>query len=64
MSRAALRARARPTLLRRALGIAYRIVRVLMVLAAAIGPGMPPPPPPPRPTADMVVSGAKEGEEE
>jgi hypothetical protein len=32
----------------------YRTLRILMVLAAAIGPAMPPPPPPPPPAIEQV----------
>lgn len=32
----------------------WRMVRGLMVLASAIGPGMPPPPPPPPPPTEQV----------
>jgi len=32
----------------------YRALRILMVLASAIGPAMPPPPPPPPPPIEQV----------
>ena len=32
----------------------YRTLRVLMVVASAIGPAMPPPPPPPPPPIEQV----------
>ena len=32
----------------------YRTLRILMVIASAIGPAMPPPPPPPPPPIEQV----------
>jgi hypothetical protein len=32
----------------------YQALRILMVVASAIGPAMPPPPPPPPPPIEMV----------
>ena len=32
----------------------YRTLRMLMIVAAAIGPAMPPPPPPPPPSIEQV----------
>lgn len=32
----------------------YRTLRILMVVASAIGPAMPPPPPPPPPPIEQV----------
>jgi hypothetical protein len=32
----------------------YRTLRILMVIASAIGPAMPPPPPPPPPAIEQV----------
>jgi hypothetical protein len=32
----------------------YKTLRILMVVASAIGPAMPPPPPPPPPPIEMV----------
>jgi hypothetical protein len=32
----------------------YQTLRILMVVASAIGPAMPPPPPPPPPPIEMV----------
>ena len=68
MSRSAprvrVRSRARPTLSVRLFGLLWRVFRILFVLGAALGPGMPPPPPPPRPAAEMQASGGKVSEEE
>lgn len=55
MSRVARRPRARLRGARRWAYVVRRtlwqMLRVLFVLGAALGPGMPPPPPPPRPVA-------------
>jgi len=32
----------------------YQALRILMIVASAIGPAMPPPPPPPPPAIEMV----------
>lgn len=68
MPRSALRRRVlrrhRPPFHRRVLVFCWRILRVILTVGAALGPGMPPPPPPPRPTADLVASGGKEHDEE
>jgi hypothetical protein len=32
----------------------YKTMRILMVIASAIGPAMPPPPPPPPPPIELV----------
>jgi hypothetical protein len=36
---------------------------MLVLLGAAMGPGMPPPPPPPRPAIEMQADGGKKLEE-
>lgn len=55
MSRGARRAhglsRGVRRLIHRVLRVAWQCLRVLCVIFAAMGPGMPPPPPPPRPVA-------------
>ncbi|MBK8259422.1 MAG: hypothetical protein IPK82_43045 [Polyangiaceae bacterium] len=55
--------RRRPSVFQRIVRLGWKVLRVLMVMASALGPGMPPPPPPPKPTADMIASGAKEKED-
>jgi hypothetical protein len=38
----------------------YRTLRILMVVASAIGPAMPPPPPPPPPAIEQVDDAGEE----
>ncbi|MET0594992.1 MAG: hypothetical protein ABW133_19995 [Polyangiaceae bacterium] len=38
----------------------YRTLRILMVVASAIGPAMPPPPPPPPPPIEQVDDDGQE----
>jgi hypothetical protein len=51
-------------LLRRVLRIAWRIVRTVLVCAAAFGPATPPPPPPPRPVVTAVKEDSGQVKEE
>jgi transposase len=58
MSSGKRRAHRRRSLTRRVAHVLFRFVyqtlRILMVIASAIGPAMPPPPPPPPPAIEMV----------
>jgi hypothetical protein len=63
MSNGAQRAR---TWMRAARRIAYgilrllwKIVRIVLIAGAAMGPGTPPPPPPPRPVAELRDPGGE-----
>lgn len=66
MSSPSLRARARAawrTIWSRLRRLGWRLLRALMVGAAALGPGTPPPPPPPPPPTEQVDErGADPGE--
>ncbi len=58
--RARVRPWAPPSISRRLLRFAWRCVRAfLVVLGAAIGPGMPPPPPPPPPPTEQIDEGGQ-----
>jgi hypothetical protein len=58
MSSSRSRARRRRSVVRTAAYVLFRFVyqalRILMVVASAIGPAMPPPPPPPPPPIEQV----------
>jgi hypothetical protein len=58
MSSSSRRARRRPSVVRTLAHVLFRFVyqmlRILMVVASAIGPAMPPPPPPPPPAIEQV----------
>jgi hypothetical protein len=46
-------------IVRRVFGILHKILRILFVVASALGPGMPPPPPPPRQTMEQHDAGGE-----
>jgi hypothetical protein len=57
------RAWARPTIGSRIRAFAWRTLRTLFMLMAAMNPGLPPPPPPPAPTEQVDEDGDGEVED-
>ena len=55
MSKSPRRAYARPALWRRALRLFWRVLRILVVSVAVLGPAPPPPPLPRLPVAELRV---------
>jgi hypothetical protein len=53
----------RPTLARRVLRFLWRIVRIILMLGAAMAPNAPPPPPPPPPPTEEVAGDGQMHEE-